>query len=41
LWNNLELTKKLGQRGKEFVVSYTESENYIRKLEHLFDKMRV
>ncbi len=37
LWSNLDLTKKLGQRGKEFIVKHTDSANYIQKLERLFD----
>ena len=39
LWNDLDLTKKLGQRGKEFIIKHTDSENYIQKLERLFDTM--
>ncbi len=37
LWSNLDLTKKLGQRGKEFIVKHNDSANYIQKLEQLFD----
>jgi glycosyltransferase involved in cell wall biosynthesis len=40
LWNDLELTKKLGQKGKEFIIRHTDSENYIQKLEELFDTIR-
>lgn len=41
LWDDSDLARELGQRGKEFIVRHTDSANYIRKLERLFDTMRV
>lgn len=41
LWNDLELTKRLGQAGKVFIEKHTDSKNYIQKLEQLFDTIRV
>lgn len=40
LWNDLDLTKQLGRAGKIFIQSYTDSLNYIQKLERLFDTIR-
>jgi len=40
LWNDLELTKKLGRQGRSFIQKYADSENYLQKLEELFDKIK-
>ena len=41
LWNDLDLTKRLGQTGKKFIEKHTDSANYIQKLERLFGTIRA
>lgn len=41
LWNDFDLTKRLGQTGKEFIEKRTDSANYIQKLERLFDAIQI